>query len=352
MSHHSDTLPDRTQMLMASAKVLAISSRVAREAARAARRHARDLLAQIASRSGPRPTHAGHATDDPGLSGERRTTSRRAHERLTHPGRRLADRRPAAADHRRVLLVGPDEAWRLITAYAFEEVGYVVYAAADRRQAISLSARLLPDVIVVQMDSEGTLDLLEGLSHGPSTSDIPVVVLVASLASNEARRALAAGAVTLLPHASDVDVLVGEVDTLIAVAPHAQRTLKRRLLDLQELARCYTADAEGQAALRHLIDRLQVAIFAVDEQGHCIAASQGATTLTGYTRGQLLRTSVFEPGFAGGRVSDARWQVFLLDRHFTGTTTITNRAGSDVTVHAAAVAAIMPGLHVAAFAAA
>ena len=80
------------------------------------------------------------------------------------------------------------------------------------------------------------------------------------------------------------NVLVGEVDTLIAAAPRARRTLKRRLLDIQELARFYPPDRDGQDRLRSLIDRLQVAIFAVDAQGHCIAASEGATRLTGYSR--------------------------------------------------------------------
>jgi PAS domain S-box-containing protein len=292
------------------------------------------------------------ATDKAEIHGERRRVIRRAHERLTHLGRRMSDRRLAAADQRRVLLVGPDEAWRLMTAYAFEEVGYVAYAADDRWQALTFSARLLPDVIVIHMDSSDTLDLLETLADGPTTSDIPVAVLAESLGSSEARRALAAGTVTLVPHGGHVDDLVGDVDALIAVAPRAQRALKRRLLDLQELARHYTPDADGQAAVRRLIDRLQVAIFAVDEQGRCIAASQGATALTGYTRAQLLHASVFTPGFAGGRVSEDRWRVFLMDRHFAGTTTITNRTGDDITVHAAAVAEVMPGLHVAAFAAA
>ena len=95
-----------------------------------------------------------------------------------------------------------------------------------------------------------------------------------------------------------------------------------------------------------------MAIFAVDEQGQCVAASQGATRLTGYSRLQLLTTSVFQSGFGGGHVSDERWRGFLTNRHYTGTTTITNRAGEDVTVYAAAVAEILPGFHLAAFAAA
>jgi len=277
---------------------------------------------------------------------------RRQHDRLARPGRRQGDHRTPTADHRRILLVGPDEAWRLLTAYVFEEAGYATYAAADPRQAVAFTTRLLPDVVLVQMETPDTLDIMAGLSEGSSTFDIPVVVLTSSLQSTEARLAREAGGVTLLAHSAEVDVLVGEVDTLIAAASRAQRTLKRRLLDLRELARYYTLDGEGKERLRHLIDRLQVAILAIDEQGHCIAASQGATMLTGYSRPQLLTTSVFQAAFDGGHVSDERWLGFLANRQYAGTTTIINRAGEDVTVHAAALAEIMPGLHVAAFAAA
>src|SRR5438128_2734326 len=108
MSHRHDTLADRTLTLMASARALVKSSRAAREAARAARRDATDLLARIATSTRARPAHATRATTDPRSPSERRIARRRAHERLTHPGRRLIDRRPAAADQRRVLLVGPD----------------------------------------------------------------------------------------------------------------------------------------------------------------------------------------------------------------------------------------------------
>jgi PAS domain-containing protein len=88
------------------------------------------------------------------------------------------------------------------------------------------------------------------------------------------------------------------------------------LRDLQELARYYTPDADGQASLRRLIDQLQVAVFAVDERGHCIAASEGVTMLTGYSRLQLLTTSLFQAAF--GCKDD-----FLRDRHDAGTATIT-----------------------------
>jgi PAS domain S-box-containing protein len=217
---------------------------------------------------------------------------------------------------------------------------------------LGFATRVLPDVVLVQLETSDTIDMLTGLSAGSSTADIPVVAVTSSLQSTDARRARAAGGVTLLAHSNDIDVLVGEVDALIAAAPHAQRTLKRQLLDLQELARYYKPNAEGRARLRRLIDHLQVALLAVDKKGCCIAASKGATKLTGYSHLELLSASIFDTAFADGHVSDERWRLFLANRQYAGTTTITNGAGGDVMVHAAAVAEILPGFHVAAFAAA
>jgi len=275
---------------------------------------------------------------------------RRQYDRLLRPGRRQSDRRMPAADTRRVLLLGRDEAWRLLTAHAFNESGYTVYAAADLLQAVALTTRILPDVIVVQFQTPDTLRILVRLSEESSTNDIPVVVLTPSLRSPEARLAHDAGGVTLLSHDTEVDVLVGEVDTLIAAEARARRALKRRLLDIRELARLFPADEQGRDRLRHLIDRLQVAILAVDAQGRCIAASEGTTRLTGYSRPQLLSTSVLQEEGLVGQVSVERWRDFLADREYAGTITITGRTGEDMTIYAAAVAEIMPGLHVAAFA--
>jgi CheY-like chemotaxis protein len=120
-----------------------------------------------------------------------------------------------------------------------------VYAAADRAQAAAFTSRLLPDVVVVQMDTPDTLAILMRLSEDPSTSDIPVVVLTASLYLDDARRVRAAGGVPCLPY-DDADVLVGEVDTLIPVAARAQRALERRLVDLRELAGHWPPGAVGQ----------------------------------------------------------------------------------------------------------
>ena len=163
----------------------------------------------------------------------RRSDGPSHHGRLARPGRRQSDRRQATTDQRRVLLVGLDEAWRLLTAYLFEEAGYVAYAAADQRQAIAFSARLLPDIVVIAIDVSDALEILVQLAVPASTRDIPVVVLTSSLQSNDARRLRDAGGVTVLEHDTEIDVLVGEADALIEATPHVQRTLRRRLLDIQ-----------------------------------------------------------------------------------------------------------------------
>jgi hypothetical protein len=54
--------------------------------------------------------------------------------------------------------------------------------------------------------------------------------------------------------------------------------------------------------------------------------------------------------FAAGDLSETRWRGFVQAEHHTGTTTMTNHAGEEVTVCAATVADILPGFHVAAFA--
>src|SRR3978361_1175140 len=148
---------------------------------------------------------------------------RRDYDSLVEPGQRQSDRRAPLAENRRVVLAGTEEAWRLLSTYAFEETGYVVYAAADERQAVAFVTRLLPDVVVVQPETPATLDILARLAEIPSTFNLPVVVLISSLESHAARHARAAGGVTLLANPADVETLVSEVDSLIAAAPRAQR---------------------------------------------------------------------------------------------------------------------------------
>jgi PAS domain S-box-containing protein len=346
MSHPLEAVFDQFRILASRVRLLGERSRLTRGESARTQQGADALPGSLSVEAPTReqervPTIPNHLRT-------RGARDRRGHDGVGRPGRRESDRRPHVTENRRVLLSGPDEGWRLLAAYMFEEAGYTVYAEANQRQALRSTERLLPDVIVMRIEAPDTLAVPPAL--GDASTKIPVVVLTSSLHSIEVPRA--SGAVTLLPHCTDVHELIDEADTLIVTAPRVQRTLQRRLLALKELAQHYRTDAEGQERLRHLIDRLQVAILAVDEAGRCIAASDGATVLTGYSRPQLLTTSMMHDGFAAGHVSDELWRSVLANRPYAGTTTITTREGEDVPVHAAAVAEILPGLHVAAFVAA
>ena len=338
----------RARILVATSRELVETSHRAHAAARRACERFSALTAQLARE---RSVFAPAAVLTPPSAPNKLSTAPRHTGRRARPGRRLNDQRASPAEKRRVLLVSTDERWRLLTAYLFAEVGYVAYATADCVQALERTVTLLPDVVVADTTGGDAIALLQRLALSSRTSDIPVVMLMSSLHSVEAERARAAGAATILPHAGEIDVLVGEVDTLVAVAPRARRVIRRRLLELQELARHYTPDAEGRAALGCLIDRLQVAIVALDVRGQCLAASHGAVRLTGYSRPEMLK-AVFQSTFDGGHLSDADWEEFLERREYVGIATITTQGGEQVTVHAAVLAGVMPGVHVAALAAA
>ena len=66
----------------------------------------------------------------------------------------------------------------------------------------------------------------------------------------------------------------------------------------------------------------------------------------------MLTRSVFEIRFVCVHVSDAPWRGLLGSQQSAGMTTITTPGGEDLAVHVASVAAILPGFHVAACAAA
>jgi len=284
----------------------------------------------------------------PDQRGDRGTAERRRRDRRERAGRRQRDQLSHGPVQRRVLVAGSDAGWNLLAGYMFEEAGYTVYSAADQQEALKVSTRLLPDVVVLRAEVPDRLDVPAALAEG-NASDIPVVVLTSKLQSIDVHRR---GPVIMLPYLTDVPAVIAEADTLFIGAPHTQRVLKRRLTALQELAQYYLPDAEGQDRLRHLIDRLQVAMLAVDETGQCIAASEGATLLTGYSRPELLTTSVLNDGVGRREGANELWRAVLANRPYEGTTTITTHAGDGLAVHAAAVAAVLPGVHVAAFAAA
>jgi PAS domain S-box-containing protein len=276
---------------------------------------------------------------------------RRNEQRRRRGGRRTGD--AVGSIRPRVLVIEPHEDTRMLYTVILEEAGYVVYAVANGTDARTVALQRLPDLVI----SEIFVPRLDGfaimgvLRDNPNTADVPVVVVTGMLHDNVPQRARNAGAVVVLPKPTSLDVLVEVVDDVLRNTPAVQlmrRHLRRTLVAIRKASTQTTVDADVQRRVRALIDRLQVAVLAVDDRGNPVAVSRGAESLTGYSRAELLTLSIYDlvcasdlPSLRSAAASDViHVQVPQL--------TMREKIGTTLVVDAL-VTTVLPGLHAAAF---
>jgi PAS domain-containing protein len=193
-------------------------------------------------------------------------------------------------------------------------------------------------------------EFLRQWGEDPLISSIPIVVVASLLHFEVAARS--PGAIAVLGKSTGPESVLTEVDKLISATPRERlvvRQLRRSLLMLRELGQRVKPDEGAQERVRSLIDRLQVAILALDTEGRYVAVSRGASTLTGYARAELIGKSIFDTGLAlNPRVSEG-WQEFLDRRESTAKTILLDRVGNVASIQTE-FATILPDLHAAAFA--
>jgi PAS domain S-box-containing protein len=279
---------------------------------------------------------------------------RRFQQRRTRWGRRSADSRPIFKA--RVLVIEPHDDTRMLYAMMLEEAGYAVYAVANGVDALSLAQQRLPDLVVLEIavprvDGFG---ILQSIRQNAATADIPAVVVTAALRYDMPARARETGATVVLTKPTPVDILLRLADELIETTPPARlmrRQLRRTLATIAKVAAQVTLDEAARSRVRSLIDRLQIAVLAMDQDGRHVAASAGAESLTGYTRAELLTMSIQDVLFGG--------EIPAIDPPNPGDAvhsvlpdaSIQHSDGRLVPVEAL-IATVLPGLHAAAFAAA
>ena len=223
---------------------------------------------------------------------------RRMRQRRRGIVRRHADVPWAAAP--RVLLIVSSLETRLLYAALLEEAGYAVYGVADAIEALQTVTVRMPDAVVLGSGSSGpdSLALLNALRGDLSTSDVPAVVLTsAQVQSGASDRERHSGPTMLLGEPVPPDAVVAAVDDLTRATPpdrFARRQIRRTLLALRNLARRTNGEEGAPSHLRATIDRLHVALLALDSHGSIVAASRGAETLTGFMRRELTTASVFD----------------------------------------------------------
>jgi CheY-like chemotaxis protein len=279
------------------------------------------------------------------------TGQRRLCQRRAPLGRRRDDWAAPADDTPRILLIEPDQETRLLYACLFEEAGYAVYAVADGTGAIDVARGRLPDVVVMELEGPtADREILRQWREDPLISSIPIVV-VASLLNFDIP-ARTAGPISVLGKSTGPEYVLAEVDNLIGATPRERlvvRQLRRALLTLRDVGQRVKPDEGAQQRVRSLIDRLQVAILALDTEGHYVAVSRGASTLTGYARAELIGKSIFDTGLALNRRVSAGWEEFLARKPSAAKTITLDRRGNIVSIQTE-FATILPGLHAAAFA--
>jgi PAS domain S-box-containing protein len=296
----------------------------------------------------PRNTEDEKRTSAPNEPGERRRLDRRQ-----LAGRRGAERQRGVRPH--VLLIEPHDDTRLLYTNVFEDAGYAVYSVTHGAEALAVAQFRLPDLILMEVVIPGVdgLTILQALRADLATSDIPVIVVTATLHYHLPERARASGAVIVLGKPTPIDGLFAAADDLIRGTPPARlarRQLRRALLTIRKVAAASaTPDERTRERVRALIDRLQVAVLAMDDDGRYLAASPGVESLTGYTRAELLSMSVFDAAL-GATLPLARLRDhFISSEHEMSETTINNKMGGRVPIHAS-FATVLPGLHAAVFA--
>ena len=254
----------------------------------------------------------------------------------------------------RVLLIEPDQHTRVLYASLLEATGYAVYAVAEGNGAIEVARGRVPDVVVMDLAVPGAdgFEILRQWREDPLTSTIPLIVVTALLHFNIPSHVRASAAISVLGRPMSPETLLAELDELMRTTPHERlvmRRLRRSLRMLREVAKQFKPEERAQERVRSLIDRLQIAILALDTEGHYVAVSRGASTLTGYSRAELLGRSIYDAGLVLNAPRSQPWQQFLTQQQSAPATIMRDRRGNTVSLQTE-FATVLPGLHAAAFA--
>ena len=279
-------------------------------------------------------------------------TDRRHRGRRVNAGRRESDFIAQHTEAPRVLIIAPDLDTRLLYTMVFEQAGYTVYAADEDPAGIAMAQHHLPDVVVAEGSAPTTaFDTVGQLRATPLTANIPVVVIASSVHFDMPVHTRVSGTILVLARPVDPDKLIGSVLELTSIGPperSVRRQLTRTLLALRKCAAHIKPDGDVQQRVRALIDRLQVAVLALDEHGRYVAASAAASELTGYAQQELLAMSIFDSQLDSDFVFQRdKWQNFLeaQGEGMTATVRVGKRPARRMT---AAFLTIVPGLHAAA----
>jgi DNA-binding response OmpR family regulator len=145
----------------------------------------------------------------------------------------------------RILVVDDEPPVRNVLRDVLSADGYVVVTADDGREALPLTLRDKPDLIItdIRMPKLDGLTLCKALRVNPETKSIPILMLTNYSTSEQMEAAMAAGADDFLPKPLNVEEVRIRVRSLLKlkhVTDEVQR-LQQYVLALREQSGNYTA---------------------------------------------------------------------------------------------------------------
>jgi CheY-like chemotaxis protein len=116
-----------------------------------------------------------------------------------------------------VLVADDDHDVRDLIAYRLQSVGYQVLTAANGPDALAMTRRLLPDLVVLDVNMPGLdgIEVCHRLRERPETADIPVIVVSAWALPTDVDLAYAAGADDFLAKPFQATMLLQRIGWLV-----------------------------------------------------------------------------------------------------------------------------------------
>jgi PleD family two-component response regulator len=107
----------------------------------------------------------------------------------------------------RLLLVGADDGARKELRRRFTRLGYEVMEAGEAAKALSLIAMIPFDLVLMELDSPGLdgLELLQRMRESRSAAELPILMLTAEGAGEDAQEALRLGATDCIARPLDIE---------------------------------------------------------------------------------------------------------------------------------------------------
>ena len=129
---------------------------------------------------------------------------------------------------KKVLIIDDDQSVQDILALILEAEGYAVVSALDGIAAMQVARQEVPDVIVLDLGLPGAdgFLILERMRNSARLARIPVIVLSASDAATNRKRALGCGAVAYLQKPTRKHDLVTAMRQALGGAPAVSSFLR------------------------------------------------------------------------------------------------------------------------------